>query len=72
LRIGPTGFRRDSGNRWLKPLPLPDVAAITSLARIEDARWLICGRDVAGEGYVAVYSPLRWEVTRIRSQRPAA
>jgi serine/threonine protein kinase len=69
---GPPTLCALSANRWLKPLPLPDVAAITSLARLEDARWLICGRDVAGEGYVAIYSPLRWEVTRITtpSARP--
>jgi eukaryotic-like serine/threonine-protein kinase len=67
---GPPTLCALSANRWLKPLPLPDVAAITSLARIEDARWLICGRDVGGEGFAAIYTPLRWEVTRMST--PAA
>ena len=51
-----------TGRRWLRPLPLPDAAVIVSLARIEDARWLVAGRRVDGRGFVAVYAPLDWEV----------
>jgi serine/threonine protein kinase len=54
-----------SGRRWLKPLPLPEVAALSSLSRIEDARWLLAGRGVDGRGYAAIYSPLDWDVERL-------
>jgi hypothetical protein len=33
-----------AAGRWLKPLPLPSVASVTSLARLDDARWLVTGR----------------------------
>ena len=33
-----------SGRRWLNPLPLPDMAALSSLARVDDTHWLIAGR----------------------------
>ncbi|MCC6553731.1 MAG: serine/threonine protein kinase [Polyangiaceae bacterium] len=61
----PPALRALSGRRWLKPLPLPDVAVVMSLTRIEDARWLLAGRGVDGRGFAAVYAPLDWEVTRL-------
>lgn len=63
---GPPTLCALAGKRWLKPLPLPDVAALTSLARIADAQWLLAGRGADGRGFVAVYSPLDWEVERLR------
>jgi serine/threonine protein kinase len=54
-----------SGKRWLKPFPLADVASLSSLARVEDAKWLIAGRGADGRGYAALYSPLDWEVERL-------
>lgn len=51
-----------TGRRWLRPLPLPDVAVVTSLSRVEDARWLLTGRRADGRGFVALYAPLDWEV----------
>jgi serine/threonine protein kinase len=56
-----------SGRRWLKPLPIEGVARITSLARIEDTRWLVAGRTVEGRGYAGVCSPLEWEVEPIEA-----
>jgi serine/threonine protein kinase len=53
------------GKRWLKPLPLPDVAAVSSLARVDDVRWLLAGRSADGRGFAALYSPLDWEVERL-------
>ncbi len=50
---------------WLRPLPLADVAIVTSLARVDATRWLVTGRGVDGAGYAAVYAPLDWEVRRI-------
>jgi hypothetical protein len=53
------------GKRWLKPLPLPDTAALSSLARVDDARWLLAGRGADGRGFAALYSPLDWEIERL-------
>ena len=61
---GPPTLCALSGKRWLKPLPLPDVVVVTSLARIEDAKWLVAGRGADGRGFAALYSPLDWEVER--------
>ena len=54
-----------SGGRWLKPLPLPEVAALSSLARVADAKWLIAGRGHDGRAYAAIYAPLEWSVQRL-------
>ena len=62
---GPPTLCALSGKRWLRPLPLPDVAALSSLARVEDTKWLISGRGVDGRGFVALYAPLDWEVERL-------
>jgi serine/threonine protein kinase len=58
-----------SGRRWLKPLPLPRAAAVMSVARIDDARWLVVGRSRAGGGFAGLYSPLEWELEPL-SVRP--
>ncbi len=62
---GPPHLCARSGKRWLKPFALPDVAVVTSLARIEDARWIYAGRLVDGQGFAAVYSPLDAESERL-------
>jgi hypothetical protein len=62
---GPPTLCALSGRRWLKPLPMPDLASLSSLARVDDARWMVAGRGADGRGYAAVYSPLDWEVQRI-------
>lgn len=51
--------------RWLKPLPLTDVVAVTGLARVDDARWLVTGRRHGGGAYAALYSALDWELVPI-------
>jgi hypothetical protein len=50
------------GQHWLKACPLPDVATLSSIARIDEARWLLTGRGRDGKGYAAIYSPLDWDV----------
>ena len=62
---GPPHLCARSGKRWLKPFALPDVAVVTSLARIEDAKWIVAGRLTEGEGFAAVYSPLEAELERL-------
>ena len=51
--------------RWLKALPLENVASIMALARIDDARWLVVGRTRDNGGLAAIYSPLEWSFQRI-------
>src|SRR5262249_48915781 len=41
---GPPMLCARSSKRWLRPLPLNDVIAVSGIARIEDARWLVTGR----------------------------
>jgi len=48
--------------RWLKPFPLPNVAAVTSIARVGDATWLLAGRKHGGGGIAALYNPLDWDL----------
>jgi hypothetical protein len=54
-----------SGRRWLRPLPVPEVAAVVATARVEDTKWLVVGRDAQGCGWAALYSPLEWELERL-------
>ena len=62
---GPPTLCALSGKRWLKPRPLPDVAALSSLARVGDAQWFLAGRGADGRAFAALYSPLDWEVERL-------
>ena len=62
---GPPHLCARSGKRWLKPVALPDVAVVTSLARIEDARWIVAGRHAEGDGFAAIYAPLEGELLRL-------
>lgn len=61
--------------RWLKPLGVPDAATISSVARIDDERWLVVGRTARGsmppsdgrgswpgaQSFAAIYRPLEWD-----------
>jgi len=50
------------GGRWLKPFALEGVAHVSALARIDDESWLVVGRKLSGEAWVAVYEPLQLEL----------
>ena len=52
-----------AARRWMKPLPLEGVAYVASLLRLDDARWVICGRLQTGSGFAAIYSPMNWELS---------
>jgi serine/threonine protein kinase len=56
-----------AARRWLKPILLSQAARVTALARVADERWLVVGRTPSDEGFVAVFSPLQWEVKRIKA-----
>ena len=51
-----------SGRRWMKPLPLEGIQNVAAVLRLDDTRWLVCGRRVQGGAFAAVYSPLDWEL----------
>ncbi len=50
------------GRRWLKPFAIEGVAHISSLARIDEEIWLLAGRKLSGEAWVAIYEPLQLEL----------
>lgn len=52
------------GKRWLKPLRLPGVAAVSALSRVDDTHWMITGRSATG-GFAALYAPLAWELEQL-------
>jgi eukaryotic-like serine/threonine-protein kinase len=51
------------GGRWFKPLPLPHFAAVTSIGRLDDMRWLLAGRTRDATGFVAIATPTDWDVS---------
>jgi serine/threonine protein kinase len=50
-----------AARRWLKPLPLHGVAYVSALLRLDDNRWVVCGRLAQGGGFAAIYTPTHWE-----------
>jgi len=53
------------GKRWLRALPVPEATLLTSVARIDDERWLVVGRGTDGGPYAACYRPLDWQIERL-------
>jgi serine/threonine protein kinase len=51
-----------SSRRWMKPLVLEGVQNVSGLLRLDDARWVVCGRLLNGHGFAAIYSPMQWEL----------
>ncbi len=60
---GATRLHTLVGRRWVRPCEVPGAAAVTSIARVGDARWLIAGRTVRGAALAALFSPLDFELT---------
>ena len=50
-----------AAGRLFRPRALDGVRTVTSLARIDDARWLLTGRTVGGSGFAAVHSALSFD-----------
>jgi serine/threonine protein kinase len=68
---GPGGvamLRTWIGRRWLRPLPLPDVAQLSSLSRVDDERWLVTGDARSGGAFAAIASPLGFQFERLETQ----
>jgi hypothetical protein len=53
------------GQRWLKALELPDVTSLPALARVDQERWLVAGRERSGRAMLAFYWPLEWRIERL-------
>lgn len=53
--------------RWLRPLTLADVASISTIARFDDARWIVGGRKKSGGAYAALYSGLDWDLEEVKA-----
>lgn len=51
-----------AARRWMKPLRLDGVSYVAALHRLDESRWLLCGRLTQGVGFAAVYTPMQWEV----------
>jgi len=55
-----------AARRWMKPIPLEGVAYVAGLLRLDDSRWVMCGRLAQGNGFAAIYSPMQWEVNYLQ------
>jgi eukaryotic-like serine/threonine-protein kinase len=61
-----------AARRWMKPMQLDGVAYVAALLRLDDARWVICGRLSDGTGFAAIYSPMQWEIGYLITPRTRA
>jgi hypothetical protein len=53
------------GRRWLLPHEVFETTHLSGLARVDDERWLVIGRDLKGQAWAGLYRPLGLEVTPI-------
>jgi serine/threonine protein kinase len=53
------------GKRWLLPFEVTDASHISGLARVDDERWLVTGRNREGQAWAALYRPLSLELTPV-------
>lgn len=61
-----------ASHRWMKPLELQGVAYVAALLRLDDDRWLLCGRLEQGTGFAAIYDPMHWNVSYLLAPRTRA
>ncbi len=54
-----------AARRWMRQVPLPDVASVNGVEQLDDSAWLVVGRTVEGEGFALLYEPLQWELTPV-------
>ncbi|MCS6901422.1 MAG: serine/threonine protein kinase [Polyangiaceae bacterium] len=55
-----------ASRRWMRQVPLPDVASVNGVEQLDDTAWLVVGRTDEGDGFALVYEPLQWELTPVR------
>jgi len=61
-----------AARRWLKPLPLEGASYIAALLRLDDERWVLCGRLQTGTGFCSIWTPMQWESTVLLTPRTRA
>ncbi|MEO6601582.1 MAG: serine/threonine-protein kinase, partial [Polyangiaceae bacterium] len=61
-----------AARRWMRPMQLDGVAYVAALLRLDDSRWVICGRLTEGSGFAAIYSPMQWDVGYLLTPRTRA
>ena len=61
-----------AARRWMKPMQLDGVAYVAALLRLDDSRWVLCGRLNEGTGFAAIYSPMQWDVHHLPVPRTRA
>jgi len=63
----PATLHAVAAGHWVKPAALTRAASITSLAQLDAERWIVTGRATSAEGFAVMYTPLEWEVKRVRT-----
>ncbi|HEY2408347.1 MAG TPA: serine/threonine-protein kinase [Polyangiaceae bacterium] len=61
-----------SGRRWMKPLMLEGVQNVSRVLRVDDLRWIICGRLTRGGGFARQYEPMLGELTPLATPHTRA
>jgi hypothetical protein len=61
-----------ASHRWMKPLELGGVAYVAALLRLDDDRWILCGRLAQGSGFAAIFEPMQWSVSYLLTPRTRA
>lgn len=56
-----------SSRHWIKPASIGRAASIAGLAQLDETRWLVVGRSREQRGFAVVYTPLMWEIEKVRS-----
>jgi hypothetical protein len=69
---GPPELWAMAARRWMKPLALSGVAYVAALLRLDDSRFVVCGRLREGGGFTAIYSPMYWETAFLLTPRTRA
>ena len=53
------------GRHWIRSLELREVSLLSTVARVDETRWLITGRDHGGRAWAGIHYPLDMRVTAI-------
>jgi hypothetical protein len=61
-----------AARRWMRPLRLDGVSYVAALLRLDDSRWIVCGRLSQGTGFAAIYAPMDWEVRFLETPKTRA
>ncbi len=54
-----------SARRWIKPATIRKAAAISSISQLDASRFIVTGRTHEQQGFIALHTPLMWEVEKV-------